>query len=151
MGGGVVLVAGPGIVMGIIADVLRDNGVRVHRVEGSWEEPQDLGLEVASLPISLRTRVSRLTRMGARSNSIGDNPEIVAVIHASSIVASEAIEDSGLTVAGTAIRTPVDTEYADEQSFEGVAKEALWCAAGAMWKLNSEKARARVSVQKKLF
>ena len=151
MGGGVVLVAGPGIVMGIIADVLRDNGVRVHRVEGSWDEPQDLGLEMASLPISLRTRVARITRRSTRSNGIGDNPEIVAVIHASSIEASEAIEDSGLTVAGTAIRTPVDTEYADEQSFEGVAKEALWCAAGAMWKLNSEKARVRVSVQKKLF
>ena len=106
---------------------------------------------MASLPISLRTRVTKITRRSTRSNGIGDIPEIVAVIHASSIEASEAIEDSGLTVAGTAIRTPVDTEYADEQSFEGVAKEALWCTAGAMWKLNSEKARVRVSVQKKLF
>jgi len=151
MGGGAVLVAGPGIVMGMIADVLRDNGVRVHRVEGLGEEPQESGFEMNSLPMYLRNRVSRITKGSTGGNGLDDNPEIVAVIHASSIEASEAIEDSGLKVAGSAVPTPVDTEYADEKSFEGVAKEALWCTAGAMWKLNSEKARVRVSVQKKLF
>ena len=75
----------------------------------------------------------------------------MAVIHGDSVDIDRAIMSSGLVLSEGAIVAPVESHFTDSLSFTHATKEAFWVLAGVVWALNTPRAQARYSIQKKLF
>ena len=75
----------------------------------------------------------------------------MAVIHGDSVDIDRAIMSSGLVLSEGAIVAPVESRFTDSLSFTHATKESFWALAGVMWALNTPRAQARYSIQKKLF
>ena len=149
---GVILVAGPGAILDMLADVLIDNGLKTHRlvISESWEE-EGVPLVDGGLPEYIGQRVGGHTRGLLGTGGGFSNEEVVAVIHAGSIAVEDVIESSGMVLSEEACLTPVEVRFTDAPSFERVAKESLWSLAGVVWRLKSPTRTGRFSVQRKLF
>ena len=149
---GIILVAGPGIILDMLADVLIDNGLKAHRlvISESWGD-ESLPLVDGGLPGYIEERVGRYTEGLLRKDEGFSKGEVVAVIHASSIEVGSVIENSGMVLSEEACLTPIEVRFTDAPSFERVAKQGLWSLAGAVWKLKTGTNIGRFSVQTKLF
>ena len=149
---GEVVVIGPGVILDMVADVLEDNGVKVHRIDPSDGSVGDrLGFDSADLSGYVGERLARHSEDVPRRGNLRPTSEIVAVIHGDSVDVDRAIVSSGLVLSERAIVAPIESHFTDSLSFTHATKESFWALAGVMWALNTPRAQARYSIQKKLF
>ena len=149
---GAILVAGTGVMFDLLANVLRDNGLNVLRMnssEGSTSPKLDYtDLEILDF---VSDRIGRPTGPEKRKGEDLSSQDIIAVIHDSSDEIGDIVGDSGLYVSENAIYTPIEVGFTDAPSFNEASRVALWELAGAVWSLNTPRAPLRYSIQEKLF
>ncbi len=149
---GPILVAGGGAIMDLLADVLRDNGLDVLRIDHSEDSfPSELDFSGSEILDFVSCRIGRTSSTNQRNEGGVPSTDIVAVIHDSSDKAGSAIGSLGLTVVDKAIYTPIETDFTDVPSFDQASRTALWDLAEAIWDLNTPRAPIRYSIQEKLF
>ena len=149
---GPILVAGTGAIMDLLADVLRDNGLNVLRMDSS-EGSVSSKLDFADSEILdfVSERICRPSSSEQRKEGGLPQPDIIAVIHDSSDEIGSIVGDSGLPISEKAIYTPIKVDFTDARSFNEASRVALWELAGTIWGLNTPRAPLRYSIQEKLF
>ena len=149
---GPILVAGTGVIMDLLADVLTDNGLDVVRVDSSeYSVSSKLDFADSEILDFVSSRIGRSNSSEKRKGEVLPPPDIIAVIHDSSDEIGSIVGDSGLAVSENAIYTPVEVGFTDAPSFNEVSRVALWELAGTVWGLNTPRAPLRYSIQEKLF
>ena len=149
---GPILVAGTGAIMDLVADVLRDNGLDVLRMDHSEDSGSSkLDFSDSEILDFVSCRIGRPSSTNQRKGTGSPSSDIVAVIHDSSYEAGSAFGGSGLIVSDKAIYTPIETVFTDAPSFNRASRAALWDLAGTVWGLNTPRAPIRYSIQEKLF
>ena len=149
---GPILVAGTGVIFDLLANVLRDNGLNVLRMDSS-EGSTSSKLDFTDLEILdfVSDRIRGPTGPEKRIEEDLSSQDIIAVIHDSSDDIGSIVGDSGLYVSEKAIYTPIEVDFADAPSFNEASRVALWELAGTVWRLNTPRAPLRYSLQEKLF
>ena len=149
---GPILVAGTGVIIDLLANVLRDNGLNVLRM-GSSEGSTSSKLDFSDLEILdfVSDRIRSPMRPEKRKEEGLPSKDIIAVIHDSSDDIGSIVGDSGLNVSEKAIYTPIEVGFTDAPSFNEASRVALWELAGTVWSLNTPRAPLRYSIQEKLF
>tara|TARA_B100000513_G_scaffold79543_1_gene32406 strand:- start:1638 stop:3509 length:1872 start_codon:yes stop_codon:yes gene_type:complete len=149
---GPILVAGTGVIFDLLANVLRDNGLNVLRMDSS-EGSTSSKLDFTDLEILdfVSDRIRSPTSHEKRNEEGLPSQDIIAVIHDSSDDIGSIVGDSGLYVSEKAIYTPIEVGFADAPSFNEASRVALWELAGTVWSLNTPRAPLRYSIQEKLF
>ena len=149
---GPILVAGAGVIMDLLADVLRDNGLNVLRMDSSEGSASSKFVFADSEILDFVSgRIGRPTSSEQRKGEGLMPPDIIAVIHDSSDEIRSILGDSGLSVSEKAVYTPIEVGFTDAPSFNEASRVALWELAGAVWGLNTPRAPLRYSIQEKLF
>ena len=149
---GPILVAGTGVIIDLLANVLRDNGLNVLRM-GSSEGSTSSELDFSDLEILdfVGDRIRSPTSPDKRKEEGLPSQDIIAVIHDSSDDIGSIVGDSGLYVSEKAIYTPIEVGFTDAPSFNEASRVALWELAGTVWSLNTPRGPLRYSIQEKLF